>query len=216
MGMFVLALVLAAVCGYLIGGINISILLSRWRYGKDVRTMGSGNAGMTNMLRNFGKTSAIIAFVFDTLKGALAVFLGRWILTLLAPGADTLYAAYVAGFFTIFGHSFPVYFGFKGGKGVLAAFGVILAIEPVVGLILLAIFLLVLVLSKMVSLGSVIGISFYPVVTLLWCLLGPGRLPVFSTICAAVIAGFVVWLHRSNLQRIAAHTEPKVGRKKDK
>jgi glycerol-3-phosphate acyltransferase PlsY len=125
-----------------------------------------------------------------------------------------LYGAYIAGMFTILGHLFPVFFGFKGGKGIATSLGVILALQPLVALALLSVFLIVLLISKMVSLGSVIGISLYPVFTLLWALFFGGRLPLFTTVCAALIAALIIWMHRGNMQRIRAGTEFKFGRKK--
>lgn len=218
-GMTLLALGLAAVLGYLLGSVNCAIITSRLMFGKDVRTMGSGNAGMTNVLRNFGKKGAALTMLGDTGKGVLGVFAARWLVMLLVPGTgdfygDTLQAAYIGGIVTILGHMFPLYFGFKGGKGISTSLGVIAALQPVVAAILLAIFLVVLAISKMVSLGSVIGISCYPVVTLLWCLFVSHRQPVFSTICAAIVAALVVWMHRENVKRILNGTEYKFGQKK--
>ncbi|MGD9560056.1 MAG: glycerol-3-phosphate 1-O-acyltransferase PlsY [Oscillospiraceae bacterium] len=215
MGLFVVALAVAALCGYLLGSVNCSVLVSRMMYGEDVRTKGSGNAGMTNVLRSFGKKGAALAFVGDTVKGALGVFLGRWALMLLAPDADPLYGMYIAGICTIVGHAFPLYFGFKGGKGVSTSLGVILAIDPLTAIILLAIFLVILAVSKMVSLGSVLGIMFYPVLTLVFGLFVYKKPVLFATICSAVVAALVVFLHRENIKRILNGTEYKFGQKKE-
>lgn len=215
MGWLALALAVSALCGYLLGSINWAIPVCKLLYGTDVRTMGSGNPGMTNVLRNSkDKKGAALTLLGDTGKGALAVFVGRWVVMLLLPGVNVLFGAYVGGIAAILGHMFPLYFGFKGGKGVATSGGVILALQPILALILLAIFLMIVAVSKMVSLGSVIGISLYPVVTLAWGLLGFGSQVLFSTLCAAVIAGLVVWMHRANIRRIIDGTEYKFGQKK--
>lgn len=213
--MLIFAYVLSAIVGYLLGSISFAVIISSRVHHEDVRTKGSGNAGMTNMLRNYGKKTAALTMLGDTGKGLVAVLLGRLVFMLLAPGTEILYGAYIAGVFTIVGHMFPVFFGFKGGKGIATSLGVILGLAPVVAVSLLAIFLIVLAMSKMVSLGSIIGISFYPVLTLLWSLFVSHRIPVFSTVCAVFIAGMVVWMHRANIGRIRAGTEYKFGSKKE-
>ena len=200
--------------GYLIGSVSFAILISKGVYKKDVRSVGSGNAGMTNMARNFGKKAAVFTLFGDAAKGVLAVFLGRGLFWLLCPGADMLCGAYIAGICVILGHMFPLYFGFKGGKGIATAGGVILALTPVVGVILIAIFLLLFKISGMVSLGSVVGISLYPVSILLWSLFVTHRMPVFQTLCAIVIAGLIVLMHRENITRIRRGTEYKFSEKK--
>ena len=209
-----LAGVLAAVMGYLIGSISFAIMISKGVYKKDVRSIGSGNAGMTNMARNFGKKAAVFTLLGDAAKGVLAVLLGRLLFYLLCPGVDMLCGAYIAGICVILGHMFPLYFGFKGGKGIATSGGVILALTPVVGIILISIFLILFKASGMVSLGSVVGISMYPVTTLLWALFVTHRMPVFQTVCAVIIAGLVVLMHRENITRIRTGTEYKFGEKK--
>lgn len=214
-GMFMLALVLAALEGYLIGSVSFGVAVSRRLHGSDVRQMGSGGAGMTNMLRNFGKKAAALTMLGDTGKGVVTVLLARAIMHWLVPGTDTLYGAYIAAIFTLLGHMFPVYFGFKGGKGVATSLGIILVLQPVLALLLLAIFLVIFAISKMVSLGSVIAISLYPVTTFFWCRYVSGKDVLFSTVCAAIFAVLVVWMHRANIKRIISGTEYKFGQKKD-
>lgn len=209
-----LALGIAAVAGYLLGSVNFAIILCRLFYGTDIRTLGSGNAGMTNVLRNFGKKGAILTLAGDAGKGAAAVMLGRLLVLLLAPqGTLLLYGAYVGGVCAVIGHTFPVFFNFKGGKGVAVSAGTILAIEPLILLVLLSLFLLIVLITGMVSLGSVLGISLYPVLTLLYSLFVTHKIPAFSTICAFIIAALVIWLHRANIKRILSGTEYRFGKR---
>lgn len=201
----------SAVLGYLLGSINFAILICSLFFKEDVRTKGSGNAGMTNVLRNYGKAGATLTLLGDVGKGILAVWIGRWLFMAMLPGMEREIGAYIAGIAVILGHMFPIFFRFKGGKGVATSGGVILAIQPVIALILLSVFLAIVLISKMVSLGSVIGMGLYPVATLIWNASFTHRIPVFSTVCAAVITGLVIWMHRANIQRIRTGTEYKFG-----
>ncbi|MFV0352074.1 MAG: glycerol-3-phosphate 1-O-acyltransferase PlsY [Oscillospiraceae bacterium] len=214
MGLWVVAIAVSAVIGYFLGSINFAILVSTKLFREDVRQKGSGNAGMTNVLRNYGKLGAVLTLLGDVGKGILAVWCGNWITMWLLPqGTDWLYCAYIAGICAIVGHMFPVFFKFKGGKGVSVAGGVILALQPLLALILVSIFLLIVVVTRMVSLGSVVGISLYPVVALIWALI-THRPVVFCTVFSAIVAGLVVFMHRANIKRIINKTEYKFGEKK--
>ncbi len=214
MGFVILAFAIPAVAGYLLGSINFAIVISRLFYKQDIRTLGSGNAGMTNVLRNFSKKGAAATLSGDVLKGILSVLIGNWAFMLLVPAMPPLYGAYVGGIAAILGHMFPIYFGFKGGKGVAVSGGVIIAVQPVLALVLLTVFLLIVFFTKIVSLGSVVGISLYPVVTLLWALFVSKQAPVYSFVCSVIISGLVVWMHRENIKRILNGTEYKFGQKK--
>ena len=166
----VLIAAVSAVQAYLLGSIDTGILVSKFLYHDDVRKYGSGAAGMTNMLRTFGKKAAALTAFGDVLKGVLAVCIGRWLFTLM-PESTTLspyLAVYLAAIFAIIGHLKPLYFGFKGGKGVLVAGGTILAIQPVLIPFLAVIFLACLLPTGMVSLGSVTMAALYPVLTILY------------------------------------------------
>ena len=139
---------LAALAGYLIGSINLSIIISRLK-GSDIRKMGSGNAGSTNVLRTMGPAFAAVVFLFDILKGLVP--------TLILMLTKNFEAAYVYALFAIVGHCFPLYFGFKGGKGVATAIGVLFAIDPVVALLVLIEFIIILLLFRFVSLASIVA-----------------------------------------------------------
>lgn len=153
---FLIVLAVAAEA-YLLGSVDTGILVSKYLYHDDVRTHGSGAAGMTNMLRTFGKKAAALTAVGDVLKGVAAVCLGRWLFGHLpADAAVSPYlGVYLAAILAVVGHSKPIYFGFKGGKGVLVAAGAILAVQPVLLPVLAVIFLVCLVPTGMVSLGSI-------------------------------------------------------------
>ena len=154
---------------YLLGSVDTGILISKFVYHDDVRTHGSGAAGMTNMLRTFGKKAAAMTAAGDVLKGVLAVCIGRWLFHQLpaGTGVSPYLGVYLAAIFAVLGHLYPLYFGFKGGKGVLVAGGAILAIQPVLLPFLAAIFLLCLIPTGMVSLGSVTMAALYPLLTIL-------------------------------------------------
>ena len=214
-----LACVLTAAGGYLLGSILFGVLISKVMYNDDVRNHGSGNAGMTNVLRTYGKLPAVITIIGDVGKGVLATCLGR-LLFMSLIGTDSLLdpvcGAYLAAIFCMIGHSRPLYFGFKGGKCVLVGAGAALSISPLVCLILLVVFLVQFAFSRIVSLGSIMVAALFPVVTLIYWLLMEASAPtlVFSTICCVIMAAMVIWLHRSNITRLKNGTEYRFGSKK--
>ena len=213
----VLIAVVSAVQAYLLGSIDTGILVSRFLYHDDVRKYGSGAAGMTNMLRTFGKKAAALTAFGDVLKGVLAVCIGRWLFTLM-PESTTLspyLAVYLAAIFAIIGHLKPLYFGFKGGKGVLVAGGAILAIQPILLPVLTVVFLLCLVPTGMVSLGSIAMAASYPVLTLIYGLLKGFAADdlIVCVVGAAIMGGMVIWMHRANIQRIREGKEYRFGSK---
>ena len=165
------SIIAAAGLGYFLGSINFSIIVVRMMTGKDIRDMGSKNAGLTNTLRCAGKSCALMTLIGDLAKGIIAVALARGFCHLLhagmMPGNDTHYIGYIAGLFAIIGHVFPIYYGFKGGKGVLVGAASFLAVDYKVFLALIAIFAVILALSKYVSLASIISTTYCPIATLL-------------------------------------------------
>ena len=192
---------------YLLGSVDTGILVSKFVYHDDVRNHGSGAAGMTNMLRTFGKKAAAMTATGDVLKGVLAVCIGRWLFHMLPAdaGMSPYLGVYLAAIFAVLGHLYPLYFGFKGGKGVLVAAGAILAIQPVLLPFLALIFLACLLPTGMVSLGSVTMAAAYPLLTLGYCLLR-GYAVQDLLIClvgSVIMAAMVIYMHRSNIQRIA-------------
>ncbi|MDD2955483.1 MAG: glycerol-3-phosphate 1-O-acyltransferase PlsY [Oscillospiraceae bacterium] len=204
-------LLLSAAAGYLLGSVSFAVVVSRGMYHQDVRDYGSGNAGMTNVLRTYGKKAAILTLAGDFCKGAAAVLLGRLIFWLFR--LDFMDGAYVAGMFALLGHLFPLYFGFKGGKGILTSIGVIALIDPLVGLALLAVGLPLILITRMVSVGSLAGAVCYPAFTYLagmW----RGENPLLDTVFAALISLLVIYMHRANIKRLLNGTENRFGQKK--
>ena len=188
---------LSMILAYLLGSINPAILISRWYYKDDIRRHGSGNAGATNMLRTFGKGAATATFSLDLLKAAIAVLLGLWIWGFNGRA--------LAGFFVMFGHMFPVFHRFNGGKGVACLAMVVLLISPLTFLFLLAIFLVGAIGTRMVSFGSMMAALLYPLILQAFY-----QVPDLSIAMAVFSAVFVVFAHRENIKRIREGTEHKL------
>ena len=207
-----LACVLTAAGGYLLGSILFGVLISKVMYNDDVRNHGSGNAGMTNVLRTYGKLPAVFTTLGDVGKSVAAVNLGRFIFGALLSGTgaawqnplDPVCGAYLAAIFCMI------------GKGVLVGAGAALATEPLVCAVLLGIFLIEVAVTRIVSLGSIIIAALYPVGTLINLIARGANLPtiLFSTICCVIMAAMVIWLHRSNIERLKNGTEYRFGQKK--
>lgn len=207
----------AAVIGYLLGSINSAVILSRLFYGGDVRKHGSGNAGTTNMLRTYGKKAALFTFLGDFAKGMLAVFVG-WLLFRLCDPSWTLVGEAVAGAFAVLGHNWPLYFGLKGGKGVLTTFSVFLVVTPIPALIAFGLFLVIVALTRYVSLGSILAAASMPFLlffagdTLAAGAGGSGFTPAFGL--TVFVALLIIARHHANIGRLLHGKESKLGSKK--
>lgn len=197
------------VIAYLIGSINSSILISRAVMGKDIRESGSGNAGATNMLRTMGKKYAIITLVIDILKGVVALLLAMLAIKFGAYDASM----YVAGVAVVLGHNFPVFFGFKGGKGVATSLGVILLLDWKIGLITLVIAILIMAISKYVSLGSIMAAVAFMILQIV-VMFVTDSFDVTRLICVLILGGLLIIRHRANIARLRNGTENKLGSKK--
>ena len=187
--------------GYLLGSISFAVLLVRLKTGRDIRSEGSGNAGATNVARSHGKGLGLAVAVLDVAKGAAAVWLVR------AVTADPRYAA-AAAFAAVVGHVFPIFHGFRGGKGVATAVGAFLVLAPLATLVCLGVFVLVVAVTRYVSLGSVVAMVLLPPVA--GALFHASR-PVVAA--AAAVAALIVVKHRENLQRLARGEERKWGKR---
>lgn len=201
-------LVLIAVAAYALGSVNGSIIVSRYLFHSDVRTMGSGNAGLTNFYRNYGPKGIAGVLGIDIAKGVLAALIGGLVFP-LATGDQALKPEYVdigrlfATFCLILGHVFPVFYGFRGGKGILCGVSAVFIVDYNAGVIALVVFVLAFLLTRYVSLGSVLGTISVPVT-----LLAKG----FSGLClilACLSVLLVIMKHGENIVRIIRHKEPR-------
>ncbi len=206
-----------AVIPYLLGGINTAIIVTKIKTGKDIRDMGSGNAGLTNTLRTQGKLAALFVLLGDILKGVLSILLVHFLFRLLL-GIDTYsmtegysWINYCAGVFAVLGHIYPVFYGFKGGKGILVTFAVMLTIDAVPALLLLGVFAIVTALTRYVSLGSVIAAGLYPFTVLAFSLMEENVCAWADFAFSAGIAFLLIFMHRANLKRLKNRTEKKLG-----
>lgn len=223
----------AALVGYILGSISFSIIITKMvTKNKDIRDMGSGNAGFTNVLRSVGKGAAIATISFDLLKGVISVILGGLIFSTIfaqtpQQGAESIvYGRYLAGFCCILGHMFPVFFGFKGGKGVVTAAALILVADWRVFLVVIGIFLIIFLVSKIISVSSLVCAVCYPVVTFCFTYFADfltsqsDTAPVsidyviVSTAFAFAIGVLIIVMHRANIVRILNGTEKKITSKK--
>lgn len=197
---------ISSAVGYILGSVNFAIIVSKLRYKQDIRDFGSRNAGMTNMLRVYGWRAALPVFVGDLLKSVAAVELCQW----LYPGS---YATYFAAFFAVLGHLFPVYFGFRGGKGVVTTAGVMLAIDPIVLLIIIVPWFAVAFSTRIVSLASLTAAALYPIVTalVLWL---RGEPVLYPALFALALSLLVITMHKDNIKRLLSGTENRFGGKK--
>ena len=194
---FIIALILICAAGYLLGGVNTAILVSKKMYGKDIRESGSGNPGLTNVLRTYGKKAAVITLLGDIAKSALSCLIGAVVL------GQT--GAFLAGLASVLGHMWPVWFKFKGGKGVLSLATVILICSPKVFLICFSVFFIIVAFSKYISLGSVVCALLMPIV--LSRFIGMQNFVIIPMIIVCLI---IVWKHRTNIKRLREGNENKV------
>jgi glycerol-3-phosphate acyltransferase PlsY len=197
-----LFVILAVIVSYLIGAVPFGLIATKLISGVDVRTVGSGNIGATNVLRAAGKKAAILTLLADGLKGFLPVY------SVLALSSNGTAAAF-AGAAAVVGHNFPVYLRFKGGKGIATGFGVILAVSPVIGLVCLVVWLLVAVIWKYSSLAGLTAFACFPILSFFRTSAEHGSTRGLSLFIFALI----YIRHRENIKRLIAGTEPKIGRK---
>lgn len=193
-----LLLILLAVIGYLLGSIASGMILARVMNLGDLRQIGSGNIGATNVLRTGNKTAAALTLVFDALKGVVAVLVGRWI-----AGED---GAQIAGLAAFLGHCFPVWLGFRGGKGVATFLGIWLALAWPVGLAACATWAAAAAIFRISSLSALVSAAS----SVIWALLFGY---VHAVILALVLGALVFWRHQANIARLFAGTEPRIGAK---
>lgn len=207
--------IIMAIIAYAIGSINFSVIISRKMAGFDVREKGSGNAGTTNMLRTVGKKAALITLVCDILKGVVSIVIAL-IVGKIAKEQSPAILVEVAALAVVLGHTFPIFFEFKGGKGVATSLGVILLINWKIGLICLVFALTLMAITRMVSLGSISAAVLFAVLTLFVrdSYIGGIEFEFNFIIFGILLAALVIFNHRSNLKRIIEGTENKLSFKK--
>ncbi len=209
--------IVMAIIAYLIGSISFSVIISKKMAGFDVREKGSGNAGSTNMLRSVGKKAAAITLICDVLKGVVAIILAI-ILGNIFKDSNKELLLQIAGVAVVLGHTFPIFFGFKGGKGVATSLGILLMSNWQIGLICLVFALVLMILTRMVSLGSCMAAILFPVLTLFinehYTVLTEGKSGNVYFIYSVIMAIIVLYNHRSNIKRILNGTENKLSFKK--
>lgn len=208
--------ILVAIIAYLIGSVNFSILISKKYAGFDLRDKGSGNAGTTNTLRTVGKKAALATLILDILKGlvavGIAVLVGKIFKNIKYPAM----LVQMAGILVIIGHTFPIFFGFRGGKGIATSLGVLLLTNWQVGLICLTFAIVLIILTKMVSVGSISAAILFPILTLYIGnnhFIVPGKTLSYMVYSIAM-AIIVMYNHRTNIKRILSGTENKISFKK--
>ena len=196
---------------YLLGSIPTGYLLMRFVRKQDIRTIGSGNIGATNVLRSGAKGLGAATFLFDVVKGALAVLVGARLATVGFPPIPLHNAEALAALCAVLGHMFPIWLSLKGGKGVATAFGVFLVLVPYAALGALALFIVVFALGRYVSLASILGAAAFPLFAWLIYPWAHNYL-ILSIIC--IVSGLVLVKHQQNIQRLIAGTEYRFGSKK--
>jgi len=213
-----LGIVLIAIAAYLLGSIPVGYVLVRLFRHQDIRSVGSGNIGATNVLRSGGKGLGAATFLLDMLKGCSAVWLGGFLGALLLPGTPFRSAQALAALCAVLGHMFPLWLRFKGGKGVATGFGVFLVAAPWAALAAISVFTIVLFLSRYVSLASILGAASFPVFAWLFNRTqtsGPHPTPFFVAVQCAV-AFLIIAKHHQNIRRLLAGTESRFGARKNK
>ena len=203
-----LAFVWIAAAAYLLGSIPVGFLLVRIFRRQDIRTVGSGNIGATNVLRSGGKGLGAATFVLDVLKGALAVLLASAIAGPVLPMIPQRNVEALAALFAVLGHMFPVWLRFRGGKGVATGFGVFLVAAPWAALSAITLFAIVLGISRYVSLASILGAASFPIFA--WFMVRGSR-PVFFIVVQAVVALLIIVKHHPNIRRLLAGNEHRFG-----
>lgn len=230
----IISVLIFCVIAYLLGSINFAIIFTKIFSHTDVREHGSGNAGMTNVMRTSGKLPGILTFLGDFLKGTVAVLLGKYLFEKLAmvicpvtSGTDIIeryinpdIVAYVVAIFCLVGHMFPIFFGFKGGKGVATIVGCAAAFQPMTALICFVLFLILTFTTKIVSISSIVAVTAaIPCVYIFFdktndYIMFGSHQALVATILMAIMSSMVILKHKSNIKRLINGTENKIGSKK--
>lgn len=198
--------VIIILTAYLLGNISTSYIVAKRLTGVDIRTQGSGNAGSTNVLRTLGKKAGALTFIGDVLKGLISVLIAKGIANIF--NLDETTCAYLAVVAVVLGHNYPVFLGFRGGKGVATSLGSMLGMNPIIALLCLGFFIIIVATTKYVSLGSILGIGLSPIIMAMNHNYKGILVTLFLTISVAIT-------HRANIKRLLSGTERKLGEKKN-
>lgn len=212
----IISILISTIAAYLLGSTNFAIIVSKIVANDDIRNHGSGNAGFTNVLRTHGKGPAFFTLLGDFSKGILSVILVRLLLYFFAGVSGFFVADYIVAFFALIGHVFPLYYGFKGGKGILVSFGALMILSPFAGIICFSGFLIAVLLTKYVSLGSIIAAILYPISIMGISIINTGKVNILELLCTLPISLLVIYMHRANIKRLINHEENKISLKSKK
>lgn len=219
----VICIILTMVISYLLGSCNSAIITVKLLKHEDIREHGSKNAGLTNTLRCYGKIPALFTLIGDLSKGIIAVLLSLLAFKLIMGGdcfdtavlpsvIDEKTVGYLSGIFSILGHIFPLYYGFKGGKGILVSCSILIVIDPLTFVIIIPFFALVLFITRYVSVASISAAVFYPILTFILHYFAEGlpmNLCIAHVILVACTSVLLIYMHRANIKRLREGTENK-------
>lgn len=221
MTQIIISLLLVAVISYLLGSCNSSIITIKLLKHEDIREKGSKNAGLTNTLRCYGKIPALITLIGDLAKGIIAVLISTAIYSFITgvPFGELKFVGYIAGIFAIIGHIFPIYYGFKGGKGILVSCSILIIIDPITFAIEIPFFIIMVAITRYVSVSSIAAAILYPIVT--FCVqyfaLGmPLNAVILDTVLVACTSALLIYMHKPNIIRLKNGTENKFSFKSKK
>jgi glycerol-3-phosphate acyltransferase PlsY len=211
--MLAVSIILTVIISYLLGSMNSSIIVVRLLKNEDIREHGSKSAGLTNTYRCYGGVPAALTLIGDLAKGVFAVLFALLIFThIYREPFDGMSVGYTAGIFAILGHIFPVYYHFKGGKGVLVSSSILLVIDPLTFVIIIPFFIIMIIITRYVSVASISAAVFYPILTLILHIFAE-NLPVRESLIhaglTAVTGVLLIYMHRANIARLKNHTENK-------
>lgn len=210
MNISVILIIIMSILSYLLGSVNFAIIVTKIVLKKDIREHGSKNAGMTNVLRVAGKIPALLTLIGDFSKGILAVLLTNFAFFIFVGDQTPIIVNYVVALFALLGHVFPVYYSFKGGKGVLVSFGALMILNPFAGLLCFASFLIIVLVKRYVSLGSIVAAIFYPVAIMIVNAIYNRGFLTIEALYSVPISILILFMHRENIRRLINHTENKI------
>lgn len=215
--MNILKIVAAVIAAYLLGSINFAVIFSNLFLKKDVRKMGSGNAGATNVMRTAGVLPGVLTFLGDTLKGYAGAYIGKIVFENVYKATESpfllpIYGAYICGIACMLGHVLPVFFQFKGGKGVATGVGAFFVCSPISAITGLTVFAVFTIITKIVSLSSIIATSVVVILSMILRDTSAMFLP--QAILSILLGSIIIYKHKGNIARLIAGTETKIGGRK--